>query len=162
MTEKQKYDAMGLYRNYISFLKGTITKFSLLMLLMYPEFLYSCCWSRNPDFESDPIVTELSPSIVRVLWKDILNDIDCVDHYYVHYWKTLYEHRSKQQKIHEIITNSDFFVDVDVSENTNYTFQINAFEDGTVGCGDNWSKTVNITTSKASKYVCILFILHYL
>ena len=120
--------------------------------MMCPELLYSCCWSKNPDFKSDPIVTELSPSIVKVLWKDTLNDIDCVDHYYVHYWKTDNEQRNAQQKIHENIKNTDFFADVDVSENTNYTFQINAFEDGSVGCGDNWSKPVNFTTSRASKY----------
>ena len=78
------------------------------MFMMCPELLYSCCWSKNPDFKSDPIVTELSPSIVKVLWKDTLNDIDCVDHYYVHYWKTDNDQRNAQQKIHENIKKKDY------------------------------------------------------
>ena len=116
-----------------------------------PEIIYTCCWSRNPDFESNPTITELSSSVVRVSWIDILDDIDCVDHYYVHYWNTNGGKRNNEQRIHESIKNSNFFVDINLVENTNYTLQINAFEDGSGGCGDNWSNEVHFTTSKASK-----------
>ena len=153
MKNIRKDDTMGIYRNIFSKSKRTILQSNSLILLILPKILYACCWSRNPDFESSPTITELSSLLIRVSWLDILDDIDCVDHYYIHYWKTNGEKRNNEERIHESINNSNFFVDINLVDNTNYTLQINAFEDGSGGCGDNWSREVYFRTSKASKYL---------
>ena len=129
------------------------TVYSICFFVLLPRLLQSCCWLNDPDFERDPTIIEISPTKIRVSWKDILGDIDCVDHYFIHYWKTEFEERNDVQKIHQVSENTSFNVDIDVSENTMYTIQVNAFEDGLIDCGNNWSNELIFTTSKISEFI---------
>ena len=129
----------------------SIIVYIIFTVVLLPQLLESCCWLNDPDFESDPTVIEISPTKIRVSWKDILGDINCVDHYFIHYWKTKNEKRNDVQKMHQAPQNSSFIVDIHVLENTMYTIQVNAFEDGLVDCGNNWSNEVIFQTSNISK-----------
>ena len=40
------------------------------------------------------------------------------------------------------------FVDIKVKDDTNYTIMVNAYEDGLIDCGDNWSNKIHYKTSK--------------
>ena len=137
----------------ITNLKLSIIVYTIFYLVLLPQLLESCCWLNDPDFKSDPSVIEISPTKIRVSWKDILSDIDCVDHYFIHYWKTKEEERNDVEKMQQVSENSSFIVDIDVLENTMYTIQMNAFEDGLVDCGNNWSNELIFTTSKLSEYL---------
>ena len=130
---------------------SAIITINLLSFIMFPKLLESCCWIKDPYFENDPIVVELSPTILRLAWNDTIDNIECVDHFYVHYWKTNEEDRKDAIVIHLGTTNTRSYVDLDVLDNTMYKLQINAFEDGSVDCGDNWSNEIIYRSSKISK-----------
>ena len=115
---------------------------------MLPSLLESGCWNNDPKFKSDPKVEEVSPRKIRVVWHgNEIDRLDCVDHFYIHYWKTNFESRDNGKKIHR---NKDTFrVDINVEDDTKYSIQINAFEDrGIIRDEDNWSNVISITTSK--------------
>ena len=127
----------------------TVMLFSFILFLFsgLPTLLESGCVFKDPGFDKNPKVIELSPKKLRVEWnRDDMNDVDCVDHFFVHCWKTDSENRDNGQKIH--LNKNTFKVDIEVEDDTNYSIQINAFEDGSSAwMGDNWSNKVFIRTS---------------
>ena len=105
----------------------------------------------NPNFVKDITITDISSTMFRVSWGDTLDDdVDCVDYYFVHYWKA--NNEIKEQGLRVGLGKSKFFVDVPVLENTTYSVQVDAFEDGSLWawCGDNWSKEVIHKTSHSA------------
>ena len=114
--------------------------------------------TRDPDFESDPKIQELSPRKIRVEWnRGEIKNIDCVDHFFVYCWINESETRSNVQPIQ--LNKSTFDVEINVEDDTKYSIQINAFEDG--GCcrsnEDNWSNEISHRTTKG----IIILILHF-
>ena len=127
----------------------TVMLFSFILFLFsgLPNLLESGCWFRGPGFDENPKVMELSPKNLRVEWNsDNMNDVDCVDHFFVHCWKTYSENRDSGQIIQ--LNKNTFKVDIEVEDDTNYSIQINAFEDGREAwMGDHLSNKIFIRTS---------------
>ena len=122
--------------------------FVFILFSMLPSLLESGCWNDDPEFKSDPKIKELSPTKIRVGWnRDEIDRLDCIDYFYVHYWKTNFESRHNGTMIYR--SKNTFKVDIDVEDDTKYSIQINAFEDrGVLGGEDNWSNEIHITTAK--------------
>ena len=121
----------------------------LPIFFVLPECSKALCFAHNPSFATNPIVKELSPTKLKVEWGGgIINDISCVDHFYVHFWRTNEENRNIGQNI--AVNKNTFSVVIDVRESTEYSVQINAFED-LGGSGDIWSNVVRIRTSTGLK-----------
>lgn len=129
-----------------------ICLFVFILFSVLPILLESGCFSKNPGFDSDPRVRELSPQKIKAEWRPpIMNDVDCVDHFFIYCWKTKGD-RNKGQKIQR--SKKTFSVEIDVEDDTEYALQINAFEDGCCAWnGDNWSKVVKFETSKGMRQV---------
>ena len=119
-----------------------------LLISVLPKLLQTGCVWKDPGFDSNPQVDELSPKYLNVEWgPETLNDVDCVDHFYVHWWKSNFEERNTGQSIQ--LNKSMFSVEISVTDDTEYSIQINAFEDGNAAwMGDNWSNVISISTSK--------------
>jgi len=122
----------------------------LLLTSVLPKLLQTGCVWKDPGFDSNPKGDELSPEYLNVEWgQGIVNDVDCVDHFYVHWWKSNFEERNTGQRIQ--LNKSTFSVEISVTDDTEYSIQINAFEDGNAAwMGDNWSNVISIHTSKVT------------
>ena len=125
---------------------------------MLPSLFESGCWNNDPEFISNPKVKELSPSKIRVEWQgNEIDRLDCVDHFYIYYWKTDFESRNNEKMIHR--NKEAFSVDINVEDDTKYTIQINAYEDrGIFPNEDNWSNEIYITTTKGMNAVDLYLI----
>ena len=131
-------------------LKRNMLCLFVLVFIDLHKFSEAACLFRNPGFNGKPKLEELSPVKLKVEWGgDIMNDADCVDHFYVHYWKTNEESRNDNQKID--LNKNTFSTEINVSEGTKYSIQINAFEDGFLQSGNNWSEVAHIVMSKGLK-----------
>ena len=118
------------------------------------QIVIGCCWLKDPSFIKDPEIVELNDNLIRVQLNN-LDNIDCVDHFYVYFWETknnvLAEERNESQAIHQnpkLLNSTKLFVDIKVKEDTNYTIQVSAYEDGIIDCGDNWSNQLFYKNSK--------------
>ena len=119
-----------------------------LVTSFLPNISDGCCWLKDPKFITDPTVYEFNPNLIRVNWKDSVERLNCVDHFYVNFWEE--EKRNESQTIYANSSppSSKMFVDIKVKDNTNYTIMVNAYEDGLIDCGDNWSNQIHHKTSK--------------
>ena len=129
-----------------------IFSFVLILFSVLPILLESGCFHKNPGFDSNPRVKELSPQKIKAEWRPpIMSDVECVDHFFIYCWKKT-ENRINGQKIQ--LSKNTFSVEIDVEDDTEYALQINAFEDGCcVWNGDNWSKVVKLETSKGMRQI---------
>ena len=120
----------------------------LVIISVFPKLLQTGCMLKDPGFDSNPQVDELSPEYLIVKWdSEIVNDVNCVDHFFVHWWKSNFEERDSGKRIQ--LNKTTFSIEINVTDNTNYSIQINAFEDGNAAwMGDNWSNVISISTSK--------------
>ena len=123
--------------------------FLFFLFSVLPNLLESGCFFRDPEFESKPMVHDLSPTKIRVKWnRERIDNLDCVDHFFVHYWKTDSETRFNVKPIQK--NKNTFGLEINVEDDTKYSIQINAFEDG--GCcrrsEDNWSNKISHRTTK--------------
>ena len=65
------------------------------------------------------------------------------------------------QGMNKTSSNSKMFVEIHVEEDTLYTIKVNAYEDGLIDCGDNWSKHITHKTSKIVgmfQFLSVLFL----
>ena len=63
--------------------------FLFFLFSVLPNLLESGCLFRDPEFESNPMVQDLSPTKIRVEWnRERIDNLDCVDLFFVHCWKT--------------------------------------------------------------------------
>ena len=132
--------------------------FLFFLFSVLPNLLESGCLFWDPEFESNPTVQDLSPTKIRVEWnRKRIDNLDCVDHFFVHYWKTDSEARFKVKPIQK--NKNTFRLQINVEDDTKYSIQINAFEDG--GCcresKDNWSNKISHRTTKGKIAVNIHF-----
>ena len=124
----------------------------LLISTCFSVLSNGCCWLKDPYFKKDPQVLELNPNLLRVSWKDSLGNLNCVDHFHVYFWETNSVLKDKNkietQAMNITSSNSKMFVDIHVEQDTLYTIKVNAYEDGLIDCGDNWSNQLSHKTSK--------------
>ena len=132
----------------------------LILFVYYAKLTYACCLDDNPSFPTSPIVTNISPTIVRIDWKSSVNRWSCVDRFDVYYWRSDFEIRQDEPQFTQ---NNKYnqaigYEEINVLENTFYTFKINAREEQTRRCGasNNWSSDVTILTLKSSTYFYFL------
>ena len=130
----------------------------LVYISLFPKLLQSGCMWKDPGFDSNPQVDELSPEYLNVVWgPEIVNDVNCVDHFFVYWWKSNFEERETGKRIQ--LNKTTFSYEIDVTDDTEYSIQINAFEDGDAAwMGDNWSDVISIRTSKGLINTFFLFL----
>ena len=69
--------------------------FLFVFFSVLPNWIESSCWGTDPNFLSDLTIQELSSEKLRVKWNpEVINDLRCVDIFFVHCWKTGTESRS--------------------------------------------------------------------
>ena len=104
----------------------------LFTFVLSVTLLDSCCIVGTPGFKKTPIVKDVNSTKILVSWKDSMNDnFECADEFYVYLWKSNNETRGDavvHHIHHRISTNFSYELTIDVSENTNYTFLIEARE----------------------------------
>ena len=103
----------------------------------------ACCWQNglHPTFTGPPVVSEIQPYVVRVSWADIVDHKMCADSFFVKYWKHDEPNGYKITKG----TKADF-VDIWVSFDTTYSFEVIADEDrGVSGIVDHRAQIVDFT-----------------
>ena len=61
-----------------------------LFVFVLPYSVYGHCYTigANPGFSDVPSVTQLTPWMVRVSWKEVVTQRECSDHFLVKYWRT--------------------------------------------------------------------------
>jgi len=123
--------------------------------------LYTCissseafCWQigHNPSFNAAPIVEQVTLSKVRVSWKGIVNQRNCVDQFLVKYWQTS---MPQGYETTELVSSDVNFVEVVVSPKVPYNFQAVAREDKGPIRGVDWNKSpiVKFRTSRLNEQV---------
>ena len=124
--------------------------FLVFTLLMTVTILDSCCITGRPGFKKDPSVKEISLTNVLVSWNNsMVKNFDCADEFYVYLWKSNNKTRNDAQIYHRKNTNFSYELDIEVSKNTTYTFQIEAREISHGGCWvakSGWSAEFFYTT----------------
>ena len=145
---------MGLQKCILAETKRLTLICYLVPLIVSPKLIDACCKFKNPDFTSGPTVTNISSTKVRVSWMGIVDDLDCADHFYVHYYQTngdVFEYPYVHQ--YNPDNNPKGYVEIEVLEDTLYSFRVNALEDGYIwaGCRDNWSEYKRFQILKSGK-----------
>ena len=112
--------------------------------------------NKNPRFKIGPVIRNVSPTTVNVIWEGTLENSECADHFDILFWKTN-SINSDRRKLRNKKGNS---VLVGVAPNTIYTFQVYVTEVAGTGWNklcqlvlvkDDWSSEVTITTLNHGK-----------
>ena len=105
---------------------------SLLILVILPQYLKAYCKQdgMNALFLTSPRVRQMSNSTLRVSWKGIVQNKECVDGFMVKYREK--EKRDEPPHIPLLSYTDDgnaTFIDIDVLPGREYILQAIAFED---------------------------------
>ena len=105
------------------------------------------CWQPgwNPSFSAPPLVTQLSPTIVQVSWKGIINNQNCADQFLVKYWRKTRPNDYLQSDL--VATSVDAVILSGIIPRIEYVYQVIAREDKLMGIDYNRSPTAQFTTS---------------
>ena len=108
------------------------------------------CWQPgwNPSFSAPPLVTQLSPTIVQVSWKGIINNQNCADQFLVKYWRKTRPNDYLQSDL--VATSVDAVILSGIIPRIEYVYQVIAREDKLMGIDYNRSPTAQFTTSTKS------------
>jgi hypothetical protein len=106
------------------------------------------CWQPgwNPAFVAPPIVTQMNITMVRVSWRNIVKNEECVDQFLVKYWKT--GRPTDYKKTDLVGTSIDAVLLTGIIPNVEYDYQVIAREDKLMGIDYNRSPTTKYTTSR--------------
>ena len=113
----------------------------LLVLLFWSPYVECYCWQSgwSPSFSSDPVISQKDMYTITVSWDGIVTKKECADNFLVKYWKTS-EGMTNYEMIRGLSRNVDS-VDIDVSKNIEYSFQVIATEDKGRILGVDWNKS---------------------
>ena len=128
------------------------------LFFLFPTLIESCCQDpgHDPEFLVSPKLTLESPTKVNVSWVRSIGHEGCIDHIFVYYWMTVGGQSNKTQKVE---ATGKQYVEIDLEENTVYTFLVSLFEDPgqfvdvlRTFCGITRSNEMYIRTRKSSEH----------
>ena len=98
-----------------------------LFVFLFPTSIYGHCYTigSNPGFSDVPSVTQLTPWMVRVSWKEVVTQRECSDHFLVKYWRT---DEPQTPMISKLVGQQVSHLDLEVIPEVQYTFKVVARE----------------------------------
>ena len=79
-------------------IRSSTVSVTIILLTLISNSLQRCCLSSNPGFKRQPVVRNVSPTLVSVSWIDSIAERECVDIFETFYWRTKSETRSGTKK----------------------------------------------------------------
>ena len=99
-------------------------KYIFLLFLSIISFFVQCiegyCYG-SPRFTGSPVVTEFQSNELRVSWKGIVYQRDCIDQFWVKYWE---KSKPIAYKMSHLAGKDTNFIDIKVSPDTEYIFEV--------------------------------------
>jgi hypothetical protein len=94
-----------------------------LFIFVFPNSVYGHCYTigANPGFSDVPSVTQLTPWLVRVSWKEVVTQRECSDHFLVKYWRT---DDPQNVMISKLVGQQVSYLDLEVAPNAQYAFKV--------------------------------------
>lgn len=150
----QKHSATSFNMNILCLLSRLIKAHCTLQFLIVISFVplvNGYCWQpgKNPGFNGTPKVEQIDIQTVRVSWLGITTQTECADHFLVKYWK-ISRRSSLEYNMTNLVNNDKFSINIRVTPNVKYVFEVIAKEDKGAFLGVDYNRAKNVEFKTSS------------